>query len=97
VRGVRDAQGRRGAGRLIKADEARVGPGRQRFDQVITLAPGDPLGNWRIRAEVDGKNVLDRPFQLYDSSQEDAGAAERRDQSSAPRRLTPPSTLDRDQ
>jgi hypothetical protein len=66
AKGVRDMQGRRGAGRLVKVDEARIPAGRARFDQVLPLSPGDPLGTWKIRAEVDGKTVLERPFVVYD-------------------------------
>ncbi len=73
VKGVRDAQGRRGAGRLVKVDDARVPAGRSRFDQVFALSPGDPLGSWQIRAEVDGQTVLERPFVVYDPAAVDGG------------------------
>jgi hypothetical protein len=76
AKGVRDAQGRRGAGRLVKVDEARVPAGRSRFDQVLPLSPGDPLGTWRIRAEVEGKTVLERPFVVYDPTLTDGGRPE---------------------
>jgi hypothetical protein len=76
AKGVRDVQGRRGAGRLVKVDEAQVPAGRSQFDQVLPLSPGDPLGTWRIRAEVDGKTVLERPFVVYDPTRTDGGLPE---------------------
>jgi hypothetical protein len=76
AKGVRDAEGRRGAGRLVKVDEARVPAGRSRFDQVVPLSPGDPLGTWKIRAEVEGKTVLERPFVVYDPALTDGGVPE---------------------
>jgi hypothetical protein len=76
AKGVRDAEGRRGAGRLVKVDETLVPAGRSRFDQVVPLSPGDPLGSWKIRAEVEGKTVLERPFVVYDPAVTDGGVPE---------------------
>jgi len=64
TRGVRDARGRAGRGRLVKLDEARVPAGRTRFDQTIELLPDDPMGTWNIRVRVDGEIVIDRPFEV---------------------------------
>jgi hypothetical protein len=69
-----DARGRRKAARITRMDEVRVPAGRSRFEQVILLSPGDPLGSWRLRAEVDGQTVLERPFSVYDPALGDGGA-----------------------
>ena len=76
AKGVRDVEGRRGAGRLVKVDDVRVPAGRSRLDQVVPLSPGDPLGTWKIRAEVEGKTVLERPFVVYDPARTDGGVPE---------------------
>jgi hypothetical protein len=70
---ARDLAGRHKMARITRVDEARVPPGRSRFEQVILLSPGDPLGSWRLRAEVDGKTVLERPFSVYDPALGDGG------------------------
>lgn len=41
--------------------------GESRLEQVMTFRPGDPLGLWNVRVVVDGKVVIDRPFEVYDS------------------------------
>ncbi len=64
TRGVRDAQGRAGRGRLVKLDEVRVPAGRTRFDQTIEFLADDPVGTWNIRVRVDGEIVIDRPFEV---------------------------------
>lgn len=45
---------------------ARVG--ESRIERVMPFHPGDPLGLWNVRVVVDGKVVIDRPFEVYDSA-----------------------------
>ena len=40
---------------------------RERFDQLLPLDPGDPLGTWNIRVTFDERVVIDRPFLVYDA------------------------------
>jgi len=46
--------------------KATVPAGLSRFDQMIAFEPGDPLGLWNARVVVQGKVVVDRPFEVYD-------------------------------
>ena len=64
TRGVRDLAGRRGKGRLVKLDEALVPVGRGRFEHEIVFRPDDPVGMWNLRVRVDGRVVIDRPFEV---------------------------------
>ncbi len=61
-RNAPDHRGRLGEGRLTRLGEAQTRAGEPRFEQVIELLPGDPLGTWNVRVLVDGNIVLDRPF-----------------------------------
>lgn len=48
---------------------ARVG--ESRIEQSVPFRPGDPLGLWNVRVVVDGKVVIDRPFEVYDRAARD--------------------------
>ncbi|MFC1642121.1 hypothetical protein ACFL5O_05450 [Myxococcota bacterium] len=72
-KGVRDTRGRPGAGRLVRVNQVVVPVDRLRLDQVIRFEPGDPLGTWRICAQVDGVKVLDRSFVVHEQSRADGG------------------------
>lgn len=67
-RGVRDAEGRRGKGRLTKLGQAEARVGTRRFDMPMPFVPGDSIGTWNIRVTVDGRSVIDRPFLVYDAA-----------------------------
>lgn len=47
---------------------AVVRGGEKRFEQGVSFHPGDPLGLWNARLVVDGRIVLDRPFEVYDAA-----------------------------
>jgi hypothetical protein len=68
TRGVSDARGRRGMGRVVKTGVARAPSGEKRIEIELPLSPGDPLGTWNVRAVVAGEVVVDRPFLVYDAS-----------------------------
>lgn len=64
---------RRGSGGIPQED-SRVEKGsliahagENRIEQVMPFRPGDPLGLWNVRVVVDGKVVIDRPFEVYDA------------------------------
>jgi hypothetical protein len=53
--------------RVTELAEARVLPGETRFEQLLEFKPGDPLGSWKIRVDVEGQRVLERGFVIYDA------------------------------
>lgn len=62
----RNAAGRQDAGRRGRA-HARAG--QERFEKVLPFEPGDPLGLWNVRVVVEGKVLIDRPFEVYDAAE----------------------------
>lgn len=67
---------RRPDDRIAELSEASARIGQKRFDQVLAFQPGDPLGTWTIRIDVDSARVVDRSFRVYDPHvrPSDAGA-----------------------
>ncbi|MEZ4224219.1 MAG: hypothetical protein R3B13_24935 [Polyangiaceae bacterium] len=65
-RRVRDAEGRRGYGRLVKLAEANARAGLEVFDQAIPFAAQDSPGTWNVRVHVDDVLALDRSLWVYD-------------------------------
>jgi hypothetical protein len=54
-----------------KASESRVEfgyamtrAGETVLDIPLELRPGDPLGDWSVKAEIQGQQVLNRPFRV---------------------------------
>lgn len=67
--------------RTLRRGTTRVNARARRFEQVLLLEPGDPLGTWNIRVQVGSDPMIDRPFLLYDAE------ARRRANAGAPSRL----------
>jgi hypothetical protein len=53
--------------RTLRRGHAKVPSGSSRFEQVLALEPGDPLGTWNVRVQLDSETIIDRPFLLYDA------------------------------
>jgi len=53
-----------GAGELVAFGEAQARPGEASLDVPLTFREKDRPGAWRVRVDVDGKRVLDRPFRV---------------------------------
>ena len=67
---ARRAQGKeapRASDRTLRRGQAKVPAGSRRFEQVLVLEPGDPLGTWNIQVRLNAESVIDRPFLLYDA------------------------------
>jgi hypothetical protein len=52
------------AGSRVAYGDARARPGESMLDIPLAFKPGDRPGPWRVRVEVDGRPVLERPFQV---------------------------------
>lgn len=60
-------RGRRGPGnapRTKRTGHAEIPAGRSQYEQLIAFDPTDVPGTWNLRVDVDGTNVLDRPFRV---------------------------------
>jgi hypothetical protein len=55
--------------RVTEFGSATLAQGEQRFEQVIALRPGDPLGLWNLRVATHDEVLIDRPFTLYDADE----------------------------
>lgn len=55
-----------GTARVTELGQARAPAGSTRFEQVVPLRPGDPLGSWAFRVSVEGEQVLERTLDVYD-------------------------------
>lgn len=66
TRKVRDTRGRRGRGRVVKSGQAEARAGQERVEIELPFSPGDPLGTWNLRVQVEDQVVIDRPFLVYD-------------------------------
>ena len=51
-------------GNVVEYGEARTRPGEPVLDVPLAFRDGDRAGSWRIRVALDGKNVLDRAFNV---------------------------------
>jgi len=49
---------------LVEFGEAMTRSGERVLDIPLELRPGDPLGDWSVKAEIQGQQVLNRPFRL---------------------------------
>jgi hypothetical protein len=56
----KDADG----GSLVAYGDARARPGESTLDVPLAFKPGDKPGPWRVRVEVEGRPVLERPFRV---------------------------------
>lgn len=65
-RSVREPDGTVRPRRRSRLGEGRLPAGQRRFEQTITLEPGDRLGRWLVRVSVDGQPVLERAVELVD-------------------------------
>lgn len=53
-----------GAGELVAFGEAHARPGEASLDVPLAFREKDRPGAWRVRVDVEGKRVLDRPFRV---------------------------------
>jgi hypothetical protein len=60
----KDADG----GSLVAYGDARARPGERTLDVPLAFKPADRPGPWRVRVEVEGRPVLDRPFRVVPAS-----------------------------
>ncbi|MFZ5894272.1 MAG: hypothetical protein ACOY0T_24640 [Myxococcota bacterium] len=60
-------------GQLFAAElgESRIPSGERSAEAKLALRRNDPPGPWRIRVALDGQSVLDRRFEVLDSSARD--------------------------
>ena len=79
TRRARDAQGRRGKGRVVKTGRTEMRQGQDRLDLELPFEPGDPLGTWNVRVSVAGETVVDRPFLVYDAGARKRAKREQRE------------------
>ena len=56
------------AGSLVAYGDARARPGEPELDIPLAFRPGDKPGPWRVRVEVEGRPVLERPFRVVPAS-----------------------------
>ena len=49
---------------LVEFGDALTRPGETVLDIPLELRPGDPFGDWSIKAEIQGQQVLNRPFRV---------------------------------
>jgi hypothetical protein len=49
---------------LVEFGDALTRPGETVLDIPLALRPGDPLGDWSVKAEIQGQQVLNRPFRV---------------------------------
>lgn len=52
------------AGSVVAYGDARARPGEPVLDIPLAFKPGDRPGPWRVRVEVEGRPVLERPFRV---------------------------------
>jgi hypothetical protein len=52
------------AGSIVAYGDARARPGEPTLDVPLAFKPGDKPGPWRVRVEVEGRPVLERPFRV---------------------------------
>lgn len=64
--------------RVTEFGSATLAAGEQRFEQVIALRPGDPLGLWNLRVATAEQVLIDRPFTLYDADERNRAKARAR-------------------
>ena len=60
----RPGKGKATSGTVVDYGEARTRPGGPVLDVPLAFSDGDRPGAWRVRVALDGKNVLDRAFQV---------------------------------
>lgn len=51
--------------RVTQLGDAEARAGSERFEVPLELLPGDPLGEWNVRALVDDQLVIDQRFEVY--------------------------------
>jgi len=51
--------------RVTQLGDAEARAGSERFEVPLELAPGDPLGEWNVRALVADELVIDQRFEVY--------------------------------
>jgi hypothetical protein len=49
---------------LVEFGDVMTRPGDTVLDVPLTLRSGDPLGDWSVRATIQGQEVLNRPFRV---------------------------------
>lgn len=52
------------AGSIVAYGDVRARPGEPTLDVPLAFKPGDKPGPWRVRVEVEGRPVLERPFRV---------------------------------
>jgi hypothetical protein len=52
--------------RITEFGDELVSKGQRRLEKRFTIKPGDNLGLWNIRVNVDSHVLLDRPFSVFD-------------------------------
>jgi hypothetical protein len=57
------------AGSVVAYGDARARPGEPTLDIPLAFKPGDKPGPWRVRVEVEGRPVLERPFRVVPPNQ----------------------------
>jgi hypothetical protein len=55
-------------GRVTKLQSATLPAHQSRFEQLVELRPGDPLGLWNIRVTLGQTVLIDRPFVVFDAA-----------------------------
>jgi len=49
---------------LVEFGDVMTRPGDVVLDIPLDLRPGDPLGDWAVKADIQGQTVLNRPFRV---------------------------------
>lgn len=49
---------------LVEFGDATTRVGQTVLDIPLVLRPSDPLGDWSVRAEIEGQEILNRPFRV---------------------------------
>jgi hypothetical protein len=52
---------------VVEFDDVLTRPGQAVLDIPLAFRPGDPLGEWSVRVEIQGQQVLNRPFRVVPS------------------------------
>jgi len=65
----RPGQRRPKSDRVTELAQARARSGEALFEQLLLFEPGDPLGSWKIKVNVEAETVLERGFLVYDARQ----------------------------
>jgi hypothetical protein len=52
------------AGSIVAYGDAHGRPGEATLDIPLSFKPGDKPGAWRVRVDVEGRRVLERPFRV---------------------------------